>query len=59
LEGSYNVGVGNIGQLVALSGVAPDVLMKSFPRLLSVVFEIPRVPRMRVGALEVSHKNLL
>ena len=38
---SYNIGVGNIRQLVALPGEASDVLMKSFPRLLSVVFEIP------------------
>ena len=58
-EGSYNIGVGDAGQLVALPGEALDVLMKSFPRLLSAVFEIPWVPRMCVGALEVSHKNLL
>ena len=43
----------------ALPGEAPDVLTKSYPRLLSVVFEIPWVLRTRVGALEVSHENLL
>jgi len=32
--------------------------MKSFSELLSVVFGIPRVPGMRVGALEVFHENL-
>ena len=37
-ESSYDVGVGDVGQLVALLGEAPDVPMKSFPRLLSVVF---------------------
>ena len=58
-EGSYNIGVGDIGQLLALSGETPDVLTKSFPGLLSVVFEIPWVPRTRVGALEVAHKDLL
>ena len=58
-EGSYNVGVGDVGQLIALLGEVPDVLTKSFLGLLSVVFEIPWVPRTRVGALEVSHENLL
>ena len=58
-ENSYDIGIGDVGQLVALLGEVPDVLMKSFPGLLSVVFEIPRVTRMRVGALEVSHKNIL
>ena len=58
-EGSYNVCVNNIGQLIALPGEAHDVLTKSFPILLSAVFEILRVPRTRVGALEVSHENLL
>ena len=58
-EGSYNISVGDIGQLVAVPGEAPDVLMKSFLGLLLVVFEIPWVPRARVGALEVSHENLL
>ena len=58
-ESSYDIGVGDIGQLVALPGEAPDVPTKSFLGLLSIVFEIPWVPRTRVGALEVSHKNLL
>ena len=57
-ESSYNVGVNDIRQLIALPGEAPDVLMKSFPGLLSVVFEIPQVPRMHVCALNVSHKDL-
>ena len=57
-ESSYDVGVGDVGQLVALSGETLDVSMKSFPRLLSTVFEIPWVPRTHVCALEVSHKDL-
>ena len=58
-ESSYDVGVGDVGQLVALPREAPDVVMMSFPRLLSAVFEIPWVPRTHVGALEVSHEDLL
>ena len=58
-EGSHNVGIGDIGQLVSLPGEAPDVLTMSFSRLLSVVFEIPQVPKTRVGAVKVFHKNLL
>ena len=57
-ESSYDVGVGDVGQLIALSGEAPDVPMKSFPRLLLVVFEIPWVLRTCICALEVSHKDL-
>ena len=55
---SYDVGVGDIGQLIALPGEVLDVPMKSFPRLLSVVFEIPWVPRMCVCAMKVFHKDL-
>ena len=58
-EGSYDVGVGDIRQLVALLGEALDIPTKSFPGILSVVFEIPWVPKTHVGALEVSHGNLL
>ena len=58
-ESSYDVGVGDVRQLVALPGEALDVLTKSFPRLLSAVFEIPWVPRTRVCALEVPHEDLI
>ena len=57
-EGPYDVGVGDVGQLVALSGEAPNVSMKGFPGLLLIVFEIPWVPKMLVRALEVPHKDL-
>ena len=57
-ESSYDVGVGDVGQLVALLGEGLDVPMKSFPGPLSVVFEILWVPMMRVCALEVSHEDL-
>ena len=57
-ESSYDVDVGDVEQLVALLGEAPDVPTKSLPRLLSVVFEITWVPRTRVCALKVSHEDL-
>ena len=57
-ESSYDVGIGDVGQLIALPGEAPDVPTKSFLGLLPIVFEIPRVPRMHVCALEVSHEDL-
>ena len=57
-ESSYDIGVGDVGQLITLPGKAPDVPTKSFPRLLSAVFEIPWVPRLHVCVLEVSHKDL-
>ena len=55
-ESSYDVSVGDVGQLVALPGEVSNVPTKNFPKLLSVVFEIPWVSRTRVCALEVSHE---
>ena len=57
-ESSYNVGVGDVRQLVALPGEAPYIPTKGFSGLLSVVLEIPWVPRVLVCALEVSHEDL-
>ena len=57
-KSSYDIGVSDIGQLVALPGEAPDVPMKSFSKLLLIVFEVPWVPKMCVRALEVSHEDL-
>ena len=57
-EGSYDIGVDGVGQLVALPGEVLDVSTKGFSVLLSIVFEIPWVPRMLVHALEVSHEDL-
>ena len=58
-EGSYHVGVDDVRELVALSGEAPDVLAEGLTGLLTVVLEVPWVPRALVCALEVSHKDLL
>ena len=57
-ESSYDVGVDDVGQLVALLGEAPDVSTKGFFGLLSTVLEIPLVPRMLVRAMEVFHEEL-
>ena len=59
LEGSYHVGVGDIGELIALLGEAPDIPMKGLTGLLATVLEVLWVPRAFVRALEVSHKDLL
>jgi hypothetical protein len=58
-EGPDHVGVGDVGQLIALLGEMTNVLAESFVRLLPKVLEVPRVPRAHVGALEVTHKDLL
>ena len=57
-ESSYNIGVGDVGKLVALLGEASDVPTKGFSGLLLAVLEIPRVPRALVCALEVPHEDL-
>ena len=59
LEGSYDIGVSDVRQLVALPGEAPDVPTKGFPGLLSTVFEILGVLGTRVCVMEVPHKDLL
>ena len=58
-EGPYDFSIGDVGQLFALLGEALDVPTKGFPGLLSIVFKILGVPRMRVHALKVSHEDLL
>ena len=56
-EGSYHIG--DVGELIALSGEAPDVPTEGLTGLLTVVLEVPWVPRAFVRALEVPHKDLL
>ena len=58
-EGSYNVGIGDIRELIALPGEAPDVPSEGLTSLLTAVLEVPWVPRVLVCALEVPHKDLL
>ena len=57
-ESSYDVGVGDVGQLVALPEEATNVSTEGFSGLLLAVFEIPWGSRMLVRALEVSHEVL-
>ena len=58
-ESSYNVDVGDVRELVALSGEAPDVPAEGLTGLLTAVLEVPWFPRAFVRALEVPHKDLL
>ena len=58
-ERPYNISVGDVRQLVALTGEASDVPMEGFFGLLLVVLEVPWVSRVLVCALEVSHEDLL
>ena len=57
-EGSYHVGIGDVRELVALLGEAPDVPIEHLTSILTAVLEVPWVPRALVCALEVSHKDL-
>ena len=57
-ESSYNVGVGDVRQLVALPREASDVPTKGFSDLLSAVFKIPGVRRTLARALKVPHEDL-
>jgi len=58
-EGSYNIGVGDVRELVALQGEASDVLTEGLTGLLMAVLEVPWVPRVFVHALEVPYEDLL
>jgi hypothetical protein len=53
-----DVRVGDVGQLGALHGKPPDVLLQGFPWLLAAAPEIPRVPRAHVRTLEISSESL-
>jgi hypothetical protein len=50
-ERSDDIGVSNIRRLSALLGEAPNVLAKSFIRLLEAAPEVSRVARAHIGAL--------
>ena len=58
-EGSYHVGVGDVKELIALSGEAPDVPIEGLTSLLTIVLKVPWVSQALVCALEVFHKDLL
>jgi hypothetical protein len=46
-----------IGELSAALGEAPDVLVKTLPRVLLIVPQLPLLARARVRALEVADEN--
>ena len=58
-EGSYNVDVGDVRELVALPEEAPDVPSEGLTGLLMAVLKVPWVSRALVCALEVPHEDLL
>ena len=58
-EGSYYVSIGDVREFVALPGKALDVPAEGLTGLLTVVLEVPWVPRVLVCALKVPHEDLL
>ena len=58
-KGSYNIGIDDVRELVALQGEASDVPTEGLTGLLMAVLEVPWVPRALVCALKVPHKDLL
>jgi hypothetical protein len=58
-EHADDVGINDVGQLIALLGETANVVTQGLIWLLSTVLEVPRVPRARVGALKVPHEDLL
>jgi hypothetical protein len=58
-ERADEVGISDIGQLIALFGETSDVVMEELTWLLPIVLEVLGVPRVCVGALKVSHEDLL
>ena len=57
MKGTDDLGVLDAGELSALLGEASDVIPQRLVGLLTAPSEIPRVPRMHVHALEVSHES--
>jgi hypothetical protein len=53
-----DIRIGDIGELGALLGKAPDKLSQSLIGLLAAVSEVLGIPRAHVCALEVPHKDL-
>jgi hypothetical protein len=52
-EGIDHIGVSDVRELIALLGEALNVLLEGLVGPLPTVVEIPRVPRVGVGTLEV------
>ena len=56
-EGVDDVGVGDVGVLVALLGETLDVLLEGLIRPLSAVVEVPRVLGPSVHTLQVADEG--
>ena len=56
-EGIDDVGIGDVGELIALLGETLDVLSKGLVGPLPVVAEVPRVPRPSVLTLQVADED--
>ena len=56
-EGVDDVGVGDVGELIALLGKMLDVLPEGLVGPLPVVAEVPQVPRLSVRTLEVANED--
>jgi hypothetical protein len=59
LEHQDDVDIADLGELMTLSGEAPDVILQGFFLLMSATHQIPRVAKPHVGASEVSGEDLL
>jgi hypothetical protein len=56
-EGVDDVSVGDVRELIALLIEAPNVLWEGLVGLLPTIVEIPGVPWVGVGALEVADED--
>jgi hypothetical protein len=56
-EGIDDIGIGDVGELIALLGEALNVLLESLVGPVPTVAEIPGVPWAGVGTLEVADED--
>lgn len=58
-ECTNHIGIGGVVEFISLLGEPLDVISEAFLILLDVSFEVLRAPRLFVGALEITHEDLL
>jgi hypothetical protein len=54
-----DVGVAHSRELIELPGEALNVILEGFTQLLSATFQVPRVARLHICALDVANEDLL
>jgi hypothetical protein len=54
-----DVSVGHSRELIELPGEALNVILEGFTELLSATFQVPRVARLHIRALDVANEDLL